>query len=184
MEGKQQSMFRTVFGMMINPADTIKGALSSTRWYVAIGVSALAFALFFVQTGLDLYNTGQKDLSYVLLAGGAGLLYGAIVIPLLGVLVWLPLKATNVQEDVRRTMATFCLSYCGALIYGLLGLGFSLILGWKTAMAFGVTGVLWAIGPMIVGIREMTGGKNALSIPIATVISALVLISWSFLGNM
>lgn len=184
MQVKQQSMFRTVFGMMINPAGTLKGALASTHWYVAIGVSALAFALFFTQTGLDLYKTGQKSLWYVLMAGGTGLLYGAVVIPLLGAAVWLPLKATKAQEDVKRTISTFCLSYCGALIYGLLGLGFSLILGWKTAMAFGVTGVLWAIGPMIVGIREMTGGKNALSIPIATVISALVLISWSFLGNL
>ena len=41
-----------------------------------------------------------------------------------------------------------------------------------------------AIGPMIITIREMTGGKNVLSIPIATIVSAAVLVSWSFFGNL
>ena len=55
---------------------------------------------------------------------------------------------------------------------------------WKTSVAFGVTGVLWAIGPMMITIRELTGGKNSLSVPIAAIVSAVVLISWSAFGNL
>jgi len=34
-------------------------------------------------------------------------------------------------------------------------------LGCRTSIAFGVTGVLWATGPIIMSIREMSGGKSA-----------------------
>lgn len=83
-----------------------------------------------------------------------------------------------------QAVSSFCLSYSGALIYGVLGIAFSLILGWKTSLAFGITGVLWAIGPIIITIRELTGGKNSLSVPIAALVSAVVLISWSAFGNL
>jgi hypothetical protein len=42
--------------------------------------------------------------------------------------------------------------------------------------------MLWAIGPMMVSIRKMTGVRNGLSIPIAVVVSAAVLISRSVFG--
>ena len=147
-------------------------------------ISALAFGMFFLQTGLDLYKTGQKGFSYLLMSGGVGLLYGLIGIPLIGALIWVILKAMKTEKGIKSAISSFCLSYSGALIYGALGLIFSLALGWKTSVAFGVTGVLWAIGPMIVTIREMTGGKNSLSIPIATLVSVVVLISWSAFGNL
>lgn len=184
MENTKQSFLRTIFGMMINPAGTLKSVILSTKWYFSVTVSALAFTLFFGQTGLDLYKTGQKGLGFVWLSGATGVLYGIIVIPLLGLLIWTVLKLSKANRKVSETISLFCLSYSGALIYGVLGLIFSLVFGWKTSVAFGVTGVLWAIGPMIVTIRELTGGKNALSVPIATVVGVLVLFSWSFFGNL
>lgn len=168
---------------MINPAGAIKGALSS-KWYLSVAVSALAFGLFFIQTGLDLYKTGQKDMSFVVLSLGTGAVYGLLVIPLLAGVIWLILKAAKMKIGLLQAVSSFCLSYSGALIYGVLGIGFSLVLGWKTSVAFGITGVLWAIGPMIITIRELTGGKNSLSVPIAALISAVVLISWSAFGNL
>lgn len=184
MEVKKQSLFTTIFGMMINPAGTLKGALRSTKWYISLIVSTLAFSLFFMQTGLDLYKTGQKPFTYVILSAVLGGGYGLFIIPALGILIWIILKVMKSKETMTNTIASFCLSYSGALIYGILGLIFSLVLGWKTAIAFGVTGVLWAVGPMIVAIRELTGGKNKMSIPIATIISALILLSWAYLGNL
>lgn len=177
------SLFRTIFGMMINPAGALKGALSS-KWYLSVMVSALAFGLFFVQTGLDLYKTGQKDISFVLLSVGAGVAYGLLVIPLLAGIIWLILKVAKTENSLMQAVSSFCLSYSGALIYGVFGIAFSLILGWKTSLAFGITGVLWAIGPIIITIRELTGGKNSLSVPIAALVSAVVLISWSAFGNL
>ncbi|MGI6327886.1 MAG: hypothetical protein ACOX1I_02855 [Dethiobacteria bacterium] len=183
MEHTKTSLTRTIFGMMINPAGALKGAFSS-RWYLGLVVSALAFGLFFIQTGLDLYKTGQKEMNFVLISAGAGITYGIIMIPLIGMVIWVILKAAKTDKSLLQAISAFCLSYSGALIYGLLGVIFSLILGWKTSVAFGVTGVLWAIGPMMFTIRELTGGKNVLSVPLATAVSAVVLISWSLFGNL
>jgi len=183
MENGQPSLFKTVLGMMINPSATLKSALLNTKWYFSLAISALAFGLFFVQTGLDLYKTGQQGFGFVLLSALGGMVYGMLAIPLIGFFIWALLKLFRSNNDLQTTIASFCLSYSGALVYGICGIIFSLFLGWKTSVAFGVTGVLWAIGPMIVAIREMTGGKNGLSIPIATLVSAIVLISWSFFGT-
>ncbi|MEL7624323.1 MAG: hypothetical protein AAGU12_12145 [Clostridiales bacterium] len=183
MEHTRPPLLRTVFGMMVSPASALKGALSS-RWYLSVAVSALAFGLFFVQTGLDLYKTGQKDMVFVLLSIGAGVAYGLVAIPLIASVMWVILKAAKTDKGLLQAISAFCLSYSGALIYGVLGLIFSLALGWKTSVAFGVTGVLWAIGPMMFTIRELTGGKNALSVPLATLVGALVLVSWSVFGNL
>lgn len=183
MEQAKPSLLRTIFGMMINPAGALRGAFAS-RWYLSAAVSALAFLLFFVQTGLDLYKTGQKELDFVFLSAGAGVFYGLVMIPLVGAVMWVILKAAKTDKSLMQAISAFCLSYSGALIYGVLGIVFSLALGWKTSVAFGVTGVLWAIGPMMFTIRELTGGKNVLSVPLATAVSAVVLISWSLFGNL
>jgi hypothetical protein len=183
MEHTKPPLIKTIFGMMINPAGALKGALSG-RWYSGPAVSALAFGLFFIQTGLDLYKTGQKEWSYVLLSAGTGVAYGLVVIPLIASVMWVILKAAKTDKSFIQAISAFCLSYSGALIYGILGLVFSLAMGWKTSVAFGVTGVLWAIGPMIFTIRELTGGKNALSVPLATLVGGMVLISWSVFGNL
>ena len=183
MEETKPSIFRTVFGMMISPAGALTGAFSN-KWYLSAGVSALAFGLFFVQTGLDLYKTGQKEMDFVLISAGAGIAYGLVMIPLLGAIMWAILKAAKTDKSMMQAISAFCLSYSGALIYGLLGLAFSLALGWRTSVAFGVTGVLWAIGPMMFTIRRLAGGKNALSVPLATAVGVIVLISWSVFGNL
>ena len=183
MDHTKPSIIRCIFGMMINPAGALRRALSE-KWYLSIAVSSLAFGLFFAQTGLDLYKTGQKEMSFVLLSVGTGIAYGLVIIPLIGVIMWVILKAAKTDKSLLQGISAFCLSYSGALIYGILGLVFSLTMGWKTSIAFGATGVLWAIGPMMFTIRELTGGKNALSVPLATLVSVAVLISWSVFGNL
>jgi len=183
MENTKQSLFRTIFGMMINPSGTLKNALLSTKWYFSLAISALAFGLFFVQTGLDLYKTGQKGLDFVWLSGAVGVVYGLFAIPLIGLFIWIMLKISRSKRNIIETVSSFCLSYSGALVYGVLGIAFSFVLGWKTSVAFGITGVLWAIGPMMITIRELTGGKNTLSVFLATAVGVLVLVSWSIFGN-
>lgn len=183
MEKAKTRPFSTILGMMISPGPTVKRALSGKQWYLGLIVSTLAFMLFFLQTGLDLYKTGQKGLGFVTLSAVTGALYGLLVIPALAVVVWVILKMTKNEKSLKWAISSFCLSYSGALIYGLAGIVFSLVLGWKTSMAFGVTGVLWAIGPMMIGLREMSGGKTSLGVILATLVGSLVLLSWAFLGN-
>jgi hypothetical protein len=170
--------------MMINPSKAIKSGVQQTKWYFAFLVSGIAFALFFLQTALDLYKTGQKGLDFVFISLGIGALYGVVVIPIISIVAWLILKLAKSDKGITWTVSSFCLSYSGALVYGVLGLIFSLFFAWKTAIAFGVTGVLWAIGPMIITSREMTNGKIALSVPLVTVFSGLVLISWAFFSQL
>lgn len=176
-------MFRAVVAMMLSPAFVLKSAFNHIPKAFSLAVSALAFALFFLQTGLDLYKTGQKGLMFVFLSLGAGFLYGAVVIPLLAALIWLILKVLRNNKSLSWAVASFCFSYSGALIYGVLGLIFSLVLGWRTSIAFGVTGVLWATGPLIAALREMTGGKTALAVFLSTLAGVAVLYTWSFFGR-
>lgn len=178
------SKIRVVLSMMLSPAGVLKSAMDRVPWMFSVVISAIAFFLFFLQTGLDLYKTGQKGIGFVILSAGAGAAYGLFVIPLLGGAIWAVLKLAKSGKDLKWVVTSFCLSYSGALIYCIVGLVFSLFLTWKTSVAFGVTGVLWAIGPMIVTIRATTEGKNILSIPIATVASAIVLLSWSMFGRL
>lgn len=183
MTNNKPSLFRTIISMMISPASAVKTAVAGTKWYFSLAVSALGFGLFFLQTGLDLYKTGQKGIDFVWLSALSGLLYGIIIIPFLGALAWVILKLLKTEKDLKWAVSSFCLSYSGALVYGILGLLFSMLFGWKTSIAFGVTGVLWAIGPMIIAVREMTGGNNKISIIIVTIFSSIVLLSWSLFGQ-
>lgn len=184
MNDNKPSMIRTVFGMMISPGATLKTALNDLPWFFSLLVSTLAFLLFFAQTGLDLYKTGQQGLGFVLLCAGAGAVYGITVIPLLGMIIWLVLKAAKCEKGAKWAVTSFCMGYSGTLIYGIIGLIFSLALGWRTSVAFGVTGVLWATGPIIAAIREMAAGKSALGILLSTFAGAVVLFSWSLFGNL
>lgn len=182
MDTGRQSLFRTVIGMMFNPAGVLKNSVVGTKWYLSAAISSLAFCLFFVQTGLDLYKTGQKGIDFIWFSAGVGAIYGLAAIPVIALFIWASLKLCKSDKGAAWAISSLCLSYSSALIYGISGMIFSLALGWKTSVAFGVTGVLWATGPMIAAIREMTQGKNVLSIPIATVVSAIVLFSWSLYG--
>lgn len=64
----------------------------------------------------------------------------------------------------------------------MVGLIFNLAAGWNTAVAFGVTGAMWALYPIIAICREMTGEKTAASLAISTVCGALVICGWALMG--
>lgn len=50
-------------------------------------------------------------------------------------------------------------------------------------MAFGVTGLLWALGPMISTLRGMLAGRTAIAVVLATLLGGLMLFGWAFLGT-
>lgn len=170
-----------VFTMMMNPKSAIDKGLKQFPWFVSLAISGMAFTTFFLQTALDLYKTGQEDLPYVLLLSGLGLGFGAIVIPILGLVVWPLIKLKKGELQLTECISMMCLSYSATLIYGIVGLGFSLILGWRTAIAFGATGVLWSLGPLMVSLRTASKGDTVMAVILTTLVGAGVLFAWQAL---
>ena len=64
----------------------------------------------------------------------------------------------------------------------MIGLLFNLFFGWNTAVAFGVTGVLWALGPMIAVLKGMVGGRSWPATLLATACGLMVLLGWARVG--
>ena len=174
---------RAALTMMLNPGAVLKKAVAGIPWPFSMAISALAFMLFFMQTGLDLMRVGLKDIKFVLLLSAEGFLLGSVGIAFLAVIAWAITKLFKGDKSIGWTLSAFGLGYCSTLIFTILGIVFALVLHWNTSVAFGVTGVLWATGPMIASIKEMSRGNTTLSVIVATICSGLLLLGWSFLGN-
>lgn len=181
---KQPPAWKAAMTMMFNPGLVVKRAMLNVPWPFSLSVSSLAFTFFFIQTGLDLMRTGNAGPSFVALTAVMGLLYGSAGVIMIATLAWLAARAFGNKQPVTWVISAFGLGYSSTLIYALLGLLFSLIFEWRTSIAFGATGVLWAMGLMIVIIKEMTGGRLGVSIIIATICGGLLLFGWALLGNL
>ena len=180
---KRPGAWRTALAMMLNPGAVLKTAVAGVAWPFSLSISAMAFMLFFVQTGLDLTRIGQKSVWFVVLLAVEGFLFGTVGIALLATIAWGITKLFKGNKPLGWAVSAFGLGYCSTLIFTVLGMVFSLIFQWNTSVAFGVSGVLWAIGPMIASIKEMSRGNTALSVTVATICSGLLLLGWALLGN-
>ena len=180
---KHPNPLRAALAMMINPAAVLQKRVGGIPWPFSLSISALAFTLFFMQTGLDLLRIGQKGIGFVVLLSVEGLVFGSLGIALLAVLAWSITRLFKGSKPIGWAISAFGLGYCSTLIFTILGMFFSLVLHWNTSVAFGVSGVLWATGPMIASIRQMSRENTALSVIVATLCSGLLLIGWALLGN-
>jgi hypothetical protein len=148
---------------------------------VALGVSGAAFGLFFLQTGLDLLRVGQPTLPRLAMTGNAGVVglcllgiaYGTLGVVFLAAIAWIATRPLGATIALEATVRAFAFGYCPALV----------AFGWNTALAFGVTGVLWALGPMIATLREMLGGQTWPGVILATILGGLTLFGWAYLGT-
>lgn len=183
MAAPAQSRWKTTLNMIINPGEVIKNQMIKIPWPYSLMVSGLSFTLFFLQTGLDMLRSGQTGLPTVILMTMLGLLYGTAGIALLAVMVWALSQAEQRGLTMEWAISTFALGYAATLVYALSGLIFSLAFGWKTAVAFGVTGVLWALRPTMYTIKQMSGERVAFSIAMTTLCGAILLIGWGLLGR-
>ena len=180
---KRPNPLRSALAMMINPGAVLQKSVGRIPWPFSLSISALAFMLFFMQTGLDLLRTGQKGAGFVALLSVEGLLFGSLGVALLALIAWVITKIFKGVKPLGWAVSAFGLGYCSTLIFTVLGLLFSLLLHWNTSVAFGVSGVLWATGPMIASIKQMSRDNTALSVIVATVCSGLLLLGWVLLGN-
>jgi len=181
---KNRAAFSSILPMMFNPGAFIETRLKDASVFFSLLVPALGFGLFFAQTGLDLFKTGQKPMSFVYTMTGAGVLYGALFIPLLGALLWIFLKIARSKVSFKEAISAMCLSYSSLLVYTLFGMIFSMLLNWRTSVVFGTSGVVWSMGTLMGTIRQLSGGKTALSVFLATIFGVIVLLSWYYLGNL
>jgi len=173
---------RSALSMILNPAQVVKGALDRVPWPLCLSISGLAFTLFFLQTGLDMHRVGTASAGAAVGFTFLGTALGTIGVALVAALAWACSRPLGCERSLEWTVRAFCLAYTPTLIFCVVGLVINLAAGWNTAIAFGVTGVLWALYPVITIVREMTAEKLAASLLISTVCGALVLCGWALLG--
>ncbi len=182
---------RSLFLVFVNPGAALKGALADTSPAFALAVSGAAFGLLFLQTGLDLLRADQPTLPLLGLTGPLGVaslcligvLYGTFGVALLGAVAFAITRPLGATLALGPTVRAIALGYSPALVYALFGVMANLLLGWNTAVAFGVTGMLWALGPTIATLRTMLAGRTGLSVILATVLGGFMLAGWAFLGT-
>lgn len=177
----EASKWKPILQIMVSPGNVLKGALADVPLVLPAAVSGVAFSLFFLQSGLDLHRAGaisSRAAAGLTLAGAA---YGTAGVFLAALLAWSLARARGGTRTLDWTARAFWLSYSPALIYAASGLAMNLLLGWNTAVAFGVTGMIWALGPMMATVREMAGDKLPLNVAIATLCGTLVLAGWTLI---
>ncbi|MBL0085230.1 MAG: YIP1 family protein [Ideonella sp.] len=179
---KKAGLLRTVIGVMVNPGGLLKARLADTGLMAALAVSGLAFTLFFLQTGLDRARSGQIRLESVGVLAAAGLVLGTAGVAITALVGWVGCKLLGSKAPLGEALRAFGLAYSPTLVYAVMGLAVNLLLGWNTAVAFGVTGLLWALGPMIVALKDMVDGHSGRAAAIATVCGLLVLFGWARLS--
>lgn len=180
---KKNPAWKTALLMIMNPGEAVKDRMSQLAWPYALLVSGTAFTFFFMQTGIDLYRTGNVGLSSVIIISMLGLIYGTLGIAMLASLSWLLSQAGQRNIPLEWAISSFSLGYSATLIYAVIGLLFSMIFGWRTSIAFGVTGVLWALRPNMATIKQMSGDKTGFSIALTTMCGIIILFAWALLGK-
>ena len=173
---------RSALIMILNPGRVVKGALDRVPWVVSLSISGLAFTLFFLQTGLDMHRVGTASTGKVVGFTFLGTALGTLGVALVAALAWALARLLGCQRSLEWAVRAFCIAYTPTLIFAVVGIVFNLAAGWNTAVAFGVTGMLWALYPMLYIVREMTGEKLGASLAISTLCGGLILCGWALLG--
>jgi len=177
--GSRISKFIRMFAIITNPGVLLKDHMQRYSWQWALGVSGLAFTLFFMQTSLDVNRAGYADGGYVARMTSTGLLYGTAGVAFFALLARILVRSSGQTHTTEWTVKAFGLGYAPALVYTVCGLLANVLFGWNTSMTFGIPGVLWATRPMTATLQEMTGGKKVLSLVIVLAFGAILLIAWS-----
>ena len=175
-------LWRVILGVAIDPGSLVRGRFADTGFVLSLSVSGVAFLLFFLQTGIDRARGGTLDATGVVVLTVIGFVFGTLGIGLTGVVGWLGARLFGGSGGLGEAVRAFALAYSAALVYVVIGLLFNLFFGWNTAVAFGVTGVLWALGPMIAVLKGMVGGRSWPATLLATACGVMVLLGWARVG--
>ncbi len=168
---------------MARPQDALAGGLEHRPLPALLLVPGAAFACFFLQTGLDLHRAGAISSGDVVLEVVLGVLFGFLAVPLLGLVAWLGLRIYGGELGASAVVRAFALAYGGTLVYATIGLVVNLTLHWNTALSFGATGLLWALGPIFAIVRRTVHDRMGPAVVISTVCGVLMLVGWTVLGG-
>lgn len=174
------SLLRTFFAILFTPARAMERPIS---WLFAYIVSGSAFGMLFLQTGLDLVRAGKATDADLIRSVGIGIGLGTVGVMIIATVVWAGIKLSGGQQELPTVMKAIGLAYGPALLYGLCGLILNLTLHWNTAVAFGVTGMLWALGPVSAIIRQFTNEKMIPALLLTTLCGAAMMAGWALLGG-
>lgn len=179
------ALWRLVFATMAAPAEIIRRHAADLPAPVALLVSGSAFACFFAQTAIDLQRGQAWDeaaLAGAAVLAASGLLLGTLGVALLAALTWLLTRPLGTDTSFGFTLRAFGLAFAPTLVYGLCGLAAQITLGWPAALAFGVTGYLWALAPLNAAIAELVGERRTASLLLTTLVGATLLLAWAAIG--
>jgi len=174
------SLLRSFFAMLFNPG---KAVTQPVGWGFAYAVSGLAFGMLFLQTGLDLVRAGKADNNDLVRLAMIGIAIGTAGVMVIASVAWAGAKLSGIDNDFPFALRAFGLAYSPALLYALCGLIVNLTLQWNTAVAFGITGLLWALGPVAAVIRQLTNDKMVPSLLLTTFCGAAMMAGWAYLGG-
>mgnify|MGYP006299288543 FL=1 len=175
--------WRALIGALLHPSGANPQDIAFIPWIVTLAVSAGAFGLFFLQIGLDRADAGWSTRSQPIVMLLLGLLYGTLGVLVLALIAWIILRVSGAKPKAGSVIRAFTLAYSPTLVALILGLVARALLGWRTAAAFGVPGMLWALGTMNSTLRRLSGGKTGLSVVLASVCGAVLLLGWGLLGG-
>jgi hypothetical protein len=167
-----------VLSFLLNPGLLIQKRMENVSLLVPICISSASFTLFFLQTGLDIAKKGTASGSYLLLMALRGLLAGSLGVLVLASFSWLLAKMLGSRWKYTQTVKAFGMAYTSTLLYCIFGILANLILGWNTAIVFGITGLLWALSPLLAIFREMLENRKLAGIVLTTLCGAVMLLAW------
>lgn len=169
------------WAVIVDPASLVTRRLDGLGVPAALLLSTLAFTTISLQAALDLARSrgdGMAELAALVLRGA---LLGSVGVAALALAAWLlarPFGGASPATALRAVGG----AYASALVYGLVGLGLNLFLGWNTAVSCGVTGLLWALGPLFLALRELAGGRAGVAALLSTLCGSAMLLGWVWWG--
>lgn len=182
-EEPPRGIFRAAVRVMAHPRDALASGLEYRPLPALLLVPGTAFAFFFLQTGLDLHRAGVISSGDVVLEVVLGLLFGFLAVPALAVVAWAGVRISGGDPGASAVVRAFALAYGGTLVYAAIGLVVNLTLHWNTALSFGATGLLWALGPIFAIIRDTVHNRIGPAVVLSTVCGVLMLMGWTVLGG-
>ncbi len=165
----------------MNPAGMLEHELEKVPWYIAIIISGIAFGLLFWQTGLDQRAVKEIGIPEIATLAIKGILMGTLGVIVLSFFVWVFIRITNKSISLEQAIKQMALSYTAPMVGLLFGLILNIAFGSRTAIAFGISGVLWSLNPIFRTIKKASKDRIFLSLFLTTAIGLIVMLSWDFL---
>ncbi len=179
--GRAERSGATWWSVVVDPSSLVTRSVDGLGVPAALLLSTLAFTTISLQAALDLARSrgdGVAELAGLVFRGG---LLGSVGVALLALAAWLLVRPFGSASPATALRAVGG-AYASALVYGLVGLGLNLGLGWNTAVSCGVTGLLWALGPLFLALRELAGGRAGVAALLSTLCGSGMLLGWVWWG--